>query len=75
MNKYLRTTNEEPHGHFFIRMNGKTFLTKLAMVVAMLGLIDIVFGVQNEAHRSHNRTRIEQYNWQYDGNSPTFPAG
>ncbi|MEP7163985.1 MAG: TerC/Alx family metal homeostasis membrane protein [Ferruginibacter sp.] len=47
MNKHLRTTNEEPHGKFFIKINGKTFLTKLAMVVFMLGLIDIVFAIDS----------------------------
>ena len=45
--KYLRTSNEEPHGKFFIKVNGKTFLTKLAMVVMMLGLIDIVFAIDS----------------------------
>lgn len=47
MKKYLRTTNEEPHGKFLIKINHKTFLTKLAMVVIMLGLIDIVFAIDS----------------------------
>lgn len=47
MTKYLRTTNEEPEGHFFIKKNDKTYLTKLSMVVIMLGLIDIVFAVDS----------------------------
>ena len=47
MKKYFRTTNEEPHGKFFIRINNKIFLTKLAMVVVMLGLIDIVFAIDS----------------------------
>jgi tellurite resistance protein TerC len=47
MNKYLRTTNEEPHGKFFIKQQGKTYLTKLSMVVLMLGLIDIVFAIDS----------------------------
>jgi len=47
MKKYFRTTNEEPHGKFFIKINGKTFLTKLSMVVIMLGLIDIVFAIDS----------------------------
>jgi len=47
MTKYLRTTNHEPHGKFFIKIKGKTFLTKLAMVVIMLGLIDIVFAIDS----------------------------
>ncbi|HCF64031.1 MAG TPA: TerC/Alx family metal homeostasis membrane protein [Ferruginibacter sp.] len=47
MTKYLRTTNEEPNNRFFIKNNGKTYLTKLAMVVIMLGLIDIVFAIDS----------------------------
>jgi tellurite resistance protein TerC len=47
MNKYLRTTNEEPHGKFFIKKEHKIFLTKLSMVVMMLGLIDIVFAIDS----------------------------
>lgn len=47
MKKYLRTTNDEPHGKFVIKKNGKTFFTKLAMVVIMLGLIDIVFAIDS----------------------------
>ena len=47
MKKYFRTTSEEPHGKFFIKIDGKTFLTKLAMVVLMLGLIDIVFAIDS----------------------------
>ncbi len=47
MNKYLRSTNEEPHGKFFIKKENKIFLTKLSMVVMMLGLIDIVFAIDS----------------------------
>lgn len=47
MKKYLRTTNDEPHGKFVVKKNGKTFFTKLAMVVIMLGLIDIVFAIDS----------------------------
>ena len=47
MNKYLRTTNDEPHGKFFLKIKGRTHLTKLAMVVIMLGLIDIVFAIDS----------------------------
>ena len=47
MKKYLRTTNEEPHGKFLIKIDHKIFLTKLAMVVIMLGLIDIVFAIDS----------------------------
>jgi len=47
MRRLLRTTDEEPDGRFFIKKNNKTYLTKLAMVVIMLGLIDIVFAVDS----------------------------
>ena len=47
MKKFFRTTNAEPHGKFFMKIKGKTYLTKLSMVVFMLGLIDIVFAVDS----------------------------
>lgn len=47
MKKYLRTTNEDPHNKFIVKIDGKTFLTKLSMVVIMLGLIDIVFAIDS----------------------------
>ena len=47
LTKLMRTTNEEPNGRFIIKKNGKTFFTTLAMVVVMLGLIDIVFAVDS----------------------------
>ncbi len=47
MKKFFRTTNEEPHGKFFIERNNKIYLTKLTMVVIMLGLIDIVFAIDS----------------------------
>ncbi|MEO5967601.1 MAG: TerC/Alx family metal homeostasis membrane protein [Ferruginibacter sp.] len=47
MKKYLRTTNQDPHNKFLIKIDGKTFLTKLSMVVIMLGLIDIVFAIDS----------------------------
>lgn len=47
MKKYLRTTDEEPNGKFFLKIKGKTYLTKLSMVVFMLGLIDIVFAIDS----------------------------
>lgn len=47
MKKFLRTTNDEPHGRFFVKINNKTFLTRLSMVVIMLGLIDIVFAIDS----------------------------
>lgn len=47
MKRFFRTTNEEPNGKFFIKKDNKTYLTKLAMVVIMLGLIDIVFAIDS----------------------------
>jgi len=47
MKKFLRTTNDEPNGKFFKKINNKTYLTKLSMVVIMLGLIDIVFAIDS----------------------------
>jgi len=47
LTKLMRTTNEEPNGRFIIKKDGKTFFTTLAMVVVMLGLIDIVFAVDS----------------------------
>jgi len=45
--KFMRTTNEEPNGRFIIVKNKKAFLTRLAIVVVMLGLIDIVFALDS----------------------------
>ena len=45
--KVLPTTNEDPKGNFILRKNSRIFLTRLAMVVIMLGLIDIVFAVDS----------------------------
>jgi tellurite resistance protein TerC len=47
LTKLMRTTNEEPNGNFIIKKDGKTFFTTLAMVVVMLGLIDIVFAIDS----------------------------
>ncbi|MEO7768155.1 MAG: TerC/Alx family metal homeostasis membrane protein [Ferruginibacter sp.] len=47
MKKYLPTTSEEPDGRFVIRKGNKIYLTTLAMVVIMLGLIDIVFALDS----------------------------
>ncbi len=47
MRKFMRTTDEEPNGRFIITKHGKAYFTKLAMVVIMLGLIDIVFAVDS----------------------------
>lgn len=47
LKKIFRTTDQEAHGKFFIRINHKLYLTTLAMVVIMLGLIDIVFAIDS----------------------------
>jgi tellurite resistance protein TerC len=47
MRKYMRTTDEEPNGRFVIVKNKKAYFTVLAMVVVMLGLIDIVFAIDS----------------------------
>lgn len=47
MKKTLPTTEENPHGKFIVRHNNKIFFTRLAMVVIMLGLIDIVFAIDS----------------------------
>jgi tellurite resistance protein TerC len=47
LKKLFRTTNEEPNGKFFLKKDGKTYLTTLSMVVIMLGLIDIVFAIDS----------------------------
>ena len=47
LKKIMRTTDEEPDGNLIIKKNGKTYFTSLAMVVVMLGLIDIVFAVDS----------------------------
>ncbi|MEO5943010.1 MAG: TerC/Alx family metal homeostasis membrane protein [Ferruginibacter sp.] len=47
MKKFLRTSNQDPNGKFFLKINGKTYLSTLMMVVIMLGLIDIVFAIDS----------------------------
>lgn len=47
LKKVMRTTDEEPNGNLIIKKDGKTYFTTLAMVVVMLGLIDIVFAVDS----------------------------
>ena len=47
MMKYLRSTNEESHGKFFMKIQNKSHFTKLSLVVVMLGLIDIVFAIDS----------------------------
>ena len=45
--KLLPVTDEEAHGNLLIKKGGKTFFTNLAVVVIMLGLIDIVFAIDS----------------------------
>lgn len=45
--KIMPTTDDDGDGKFILKKNGKTVFTKLAMVVVMLGLIDIVFAVDS----------------------------
>ncbi|MBK8611503.1 MAG: TerC/Alx family metal homeostasis membrane protein [Chitinophagaceae bacterium] len=45
--KYMRVINVEPNGRFMIVRNDKAYFTTLAMVVVMLGFIDIVFAVDS----------------------------
>lgn len=47
MKKFMRVTTVEPKGRFIITHDGKAYFTTLAMVVVMLGLIDIVFAVDS----------------------------
>ncbi len=47
LSKLMRTTDDDADGNLTVRKNGKLFFTKLAMVVVMLGLIDIVFAVDS----------------------------
>jgi tellurite resistance protein TerC len=47
LRKIMRTTDAEPDGRFIIVKNKQLFFTRLAMVVVMLGLIDIVFALDS----------------------------
>ena len=47
LTKILPTTNAEPNGKLMVKQNGKTLFTSLAIVVCMLGLIDIVFAIDS----------------------------
>lgn len=47
LEKCMRVTDEEPNGRIIIVQEKKIFFTKLAMVVLMLGLIDIVFALDS----------------------------
>lgn len=47
MKKFMRITNVDPKGRFIVTHNNKAYFTNLAVVVVMLGLIDIVFAVDS----------------------------
>ena len=47
MKKFMRITNIDAKGRFIVNHNGKAYFTNLAVVVVMLGLIDIVFAVDS----------------------------
>jgi tellurite resistance protein TerC len=45
--KYLRYTDVESDGKFVIHKDGKAFFTKLALVVLMIGMTDIIFALDS----------------------------
>ena len=45
--RYLRYTEEEAEGRFTVNRLGKTYFTKIALVVLMVGLTDIVFALDS----------------------------
>jgi tellurite resistance protein TerC len=47
MKKFMRITNIDAKGRFIVMYNNKAYFTNLAVVVVMLGLIDIVFAVDS----------------------------
>jgi tellurite resistance protein TerC len=47
MKKFMRITHVDAKGRFIIMHNNKAYFTSLAVVVIMLGLIDIVFAVDS----------------------------
>lgn len=47
MRSYLRLSEVEPKGRYFIKMHGKTFFTTLAVVVVMLAGVDIAFALDS----------------------------
>lgn len=47
MKKFLRLSEVEPKGRYFIDLHGKTFFTTLAVVVIMLAGVDIVFALDS----------------------------
>lgn len=47
MKSYLRLSEVEPKGRYFIRLHGKVFFTTLAVVVVMLAAVDIAFALDS----------------------------
>ena len=47
MRSYLRLSEVEPKGRYFIKMHDKTFFTTLAVVVVMLAAVDIAFALDS----------------------------
>jgi tellurite resistance protein TerC len=47
MKSYLRLSELEPKGRYFIRLHGKVFFTTLAVVVVMLAGVDLAFALDS----------------------------
>ncbi len=47
MRKFLRLSEIEPNGRYFVEHNGKVFFTTLSVVVLMLGGVDIAFALDS----------------------------
>lgn len=47
MKKFLRLSEVEPKGRYFITLHGKTYFTTLAVVVIMLAAVDIAFALDS----------------------------
>jgi tellurite resistance protein TerC len=45
--RYLRYTDAEPHGKYLINKNGKSFFTKLALAILIIGVTDIIFALDS----------------------------
>ncbi len=45
--RYMRYTDAEPHGRYRINKNGKTYFTRLALAILIIGVTDIVFALDS----------------------------
>ncbi|MCC7030919.1 MAG: TerC/Alx family metal homeostasis membrane protein [Chitinophagaceae bacterium] len=45
--RYMRYTDSEPHGRYVINKNGKSFFTKLALAIFIIGVTDILFALDS----------------------------